>query len=438
MTQAVEGKRAAARRACPVLPWPQMIRDRRVVLALLTALNFLNYIDRAVIAAVLKPMKAELGLSNTEAGLLSSAFLLGYFLTSPLFGARADKGARIGLITGGVVVWSAASFASGLATNFWQLAVARALVGIGEASFATLAPTIIDDVTPSDRKGSALAVFFLAIPLGYALGYILGGAITQRADWHAAFYLTGGPGVVIALSCLLIAEPHRKLLDAKARLVDGLREMARLPLFRRAVLGYCAFSAALGAFSYWAPNFLVERFRGALDDQSANFWFGVVLLAAGAIGTFTGGRWTDAALRRLPDPGPDAPYDAPGHKARVNAMLRVCAVGMVVAAPIAVVCFVAPSPVWFFAAAFFVEIGVFLSTSPIAAACLRAVPVERRTSGMAATIFAIHLFGDLWSPTVLGVLQDTLEIRVAMMAVPLTFAWTGYIWWPRRREAGAS
>src|SRR4051812_10473144 len=115
-----------------------MIRDRRVILALLTALNFLNYIDRAVIAAVLKPMKTELALSNFEAGLLSSAFLIGYFVTSPWFGARADKAPRIRLITLGVAIWSIATVASGLASSFEQLVAARIVVGVGEASFAVL------------------------------------------------------------------------------------------------------------------------------------------------------------------------------------------------------------------------------------------------------------------------------------------------------------
>src|SRR5256885_9954983 len=125
-----------------------MIRDRRAILALLTALNFVNFIDRAVIAAVLTPMKAELGLTNFEAGLLSTAFLIGYVVTWPLFGARADKAARKQLITIGVIVWSAATVASGLATGFWTLLAARIVVGVGEASYAVLAPTIIDDLTP--------------------------------------------------------------------------------------------------------------------------------------------------------------------------------------------------------------------------------------------------------------------------------------------------
>src|SRR3954466_10775375 len=119
-----------------------MIRDRRAILALLTGLNFLNYIDRAVVSAVVDPMSSELSLSNFQAGLLNTAFLIGYFATSPLFGARADKSARKGLIALGVVIWSLATMASGLATGFWTLLAARVVVGVGEASFTVLAPTI--------------------------------------------------------------------------------------------------------------------------------------------------------------------------------------------------------------------------------------------------------------------------------------------------------
>ena len=454
-----------------------MIRDRRAILALLTGLNFLNYIDRAVVAAVVDPMSSELSLSNFQAGLLNSAFLIGYFATSPVFGARADKGARKGLIALGVGIWSVATVASGLSTGFWTLLAARIVVGVGEASYAVLAPTIIDDLTPPEDKGKALAVFFLAIPLGYAMGYILGGFIsnhwathlspiflernhisfvgtnlaahinpvvvqpyyieyrpTELPAWRTAFFATGGPGIVFAFACLLISEPSRKLADARAKLVDGLRELAAIPLFRRAVLGYCAYNAAVGAFSFWAPNFLVKRFP-ELNLKTANFWFGVVLIAAGAIGTFTGGRWADRALRKLPQAAPGAPYDAPENKAAVNSLIRVCAIGMTIAAPLAAMCFIMPAPMLFFGLAFVVEIGLFLSTSPINAAFLRAVPAERRASAMAASIFAIHLLGDLWSSAALGQLQDVLPLRIAMMALPLTFAGAAYLWWPRRREA---
>ena len=411
-----------------------MIRNRGAILALLTGLNFLNYIDRAVVAAVVKPMKGELDLTNFEVGLLNSAFLIGYFLTAPWFGARADKGSRKGLIAFGVLIWSLATIASGLAQGFWPLLAARIAVGIGEASYATLAPTIIDDLTPAGGKGKALSIFYLAIPLGYAMGYILGGAIAQNWGWRTAFFVAGGPGILLAVVCLWIAEPPRKLVAAKGKLIEGLKAMAKLPLFRRAVLGYCAYTAAVGAFSFWAPNFLLDRFPTELTDETANRWFGLTLVAAGAIGTFLGGRWADRALGKLPPVPDDAPHDAPANRAAINALLRVCAIGMVVAAPLAALCFFVPVPWAFFVIAFFVEIGLFLSTSPVNAVFLRAVPNERRASAMAASIFAIHLLGDLWSSSALGLLIDALPLVLAMMALPITFAISGYVWWPRKRE----
>lgn len=412
-----------------------MIRSRGAILALLTGLNFLNYMDRAIVAAVVKPMKGDLALSNLEVGLLNTAFLVGYFLTAPLFGARADKGSRKGLIAIGVAIWSIATIASGLATDVWTLLLARVVVGVGEASYATLAPTIIDDLTPPDQKGRALSIFYLAIPLGYAMGYILGGFIAERWGWRTAFYVAGGPGLALAVTCLWIAEPVRKLVAAKGKLIDGLREMAKLPLFRRAVVGYCAYTAAVAAFSFWAPNFLLDRFPHELNEDTANRYFGIVLIASGAVGTVLGGRWADRALGKLPPMAADVAHDAPANKRAINALLRICAIGMAVAAPLAALCFFLPVPWAFFVVAFFVEVGLFLSTSPVNAVFLRAVPSERRASAMAASIFAIHLLGDLWSTTALGALQDALPLLVAMMSLPLTFALSAYLWWPRSREA---
>ena len=290
-----------------------MIRNRTAILALLTGLNLLNYIDRAVVAAVLDPMQKELDLSNFEAGLLQSAFLVGYFLTSPLFGARADKGPRKGLIALGVVIWSIATAATGLSTGVWTLLLARIVVGVGEASYATLAPTIIDDLTPQESKGTALSIFYLAIPVGFALGYVIGGQIGNAYGWRAAFYFTGVPGIVLALTCLLIVEPPRKLAAAKEKLVDALRKLASIPLYRRAVFGYISYTAALSAFAYWAPQFLLKRFT-ELDLASANLWFGLITIISGAIGTAIGGRWADIGARKLPRVHSETPYDATENK----------------------------------------------------------------------------------------------------------------------------
>jgi hypothetical protein len=198
-------------------------------------------------------------------------------------------------------------------------------------------------------------------------------------------------------------------------------------------MGYCAFTAAAAGFSYWAPDFLLTRYS-ELTVKTANERFGLVLFAGGAIGTVVGGRFANRALRNQ-RVAPDAPYDSPANKLAVNGLLRVCAIGMTVAAPLAALGFLMPGPNAFFAISFVVDIGLFASTSPVNAAFLRSVPIERRASAMAASIFSIHLFGDLWSAAALGLLRDALSPTLAMMALPVTFGLSAYLWWPRRREA---
>ncbi|HEU0031756.1 MAG TPA: MFS transporter [Kofleriaceae bacterium] len=426
-----------------------MIRNRWVILVLLTGLNFFNYLDRLIVAAVLPRIKDDLGLSNTEAGLLATVFLAGYFVTSPLFGVLGDRMARKWLIAAGVLTWSLATVGSGLATNLWLLILARAVVGIGEASYATLAPTIIDDVMPAQHKGKALAIFFLAIPVGGACGYLFGGFVQSMWGWRAAFFLGGGPGLVLALTVLLIAEPARKLETAKADIAHTIGKLFRIPLYRRAVLGYCAHTATIGAFSYWAPTFLSERFADALSPATwttvtqraelilakANFLFGLVTVVAGAVGTILGGFLVDRALRGLPTVPADAPHDDPRNRRAANAQLQVCALGVAVACPLAIAAFVAPSALWFFVFAGLCEVGLFLSTAPINAIMLRTAPVVLRASAMAVGIFAIHLLGDLWSPTLVGVLLDYVVPTLAMMALPVGIAIATLVWWPRAHEA---
>lgn len=436
-------------------PWPLRIGDARqrmirrpgAIVALLTGLNFLNYLDRMIVAAVLPRMQADLGFSNVEAGLLATVFLLGYFVTAPLFGSLADRRPRKGLIALGVLVWSAATIASGLASGLLMLFVARAMVGVGEASYGTLAPTIIDDITPVGKKGKVLAIFYLAVPVGSALGYLLGGYVQQHWGWRAAFFVGGGPGMVLALACLWIEEPRRTLATTKTRILDRVASLRRIPLFNRTVAGYCAHTAVLGAFSYWAPTFLFARYD--MDLAKANFTFGVVTVAAGAVGTIGGGWWADRAQRGLPPVGADDGHDSLANRRAANALLGVCAFGVALAAPMSAAGFLSPGPTMFFVFVFFAEVGVFLSTSPVNALLLRVVPTVLRASSMAIAIFAIHMFGDLWSPPLLGLLADVLPSHLpamgerlssapmmyAMLLLPVGLAISACLWWPRKHEA---
>jgi MFS family permease len=427
-----------------------MIKNRVAIVSLLTGLNFLNYLDRFIVAAVLPEIQKDLGLSNLEGGLLATVFLLGYFVTSPLFGILGDRMSRKRLIAFGVFTWSVATFASGLAGNLYLLLVARAFVGIGEASYATLAPTIIDDVSPPDKKGKMLAIFFLAVPVGSALGYLLGGLIQKEYSWHVAFFVGGAPGIALAVTVLWIQEPVRRKYDqAKESIASSVRTLMRIPIYARAVWGYCAHTAAIGAFAFWGPKFLSERFLTHFADVAvltadaaqkaslakANFIFGSVTVVAGAVGTILGGWMCDRALRGLPPVPEGADHTHVANRAQANAQLKVCAIGVAIAFPATAAAFLSPSPFFFFLFAGIGEVGLFLSTAPINAILLRSAPAWMRASAMAVAIFAIHLFGDLWSPSLIGLFLDYLIATVAMMALPLTFGLAAVLWWPRAREA---
>src|SRR5215472_1227876 len=162
-------------------------------LTIVTLLNLLNYIDRYILAAVLPRMQTELSLSNSQAGLLATAFLVTYFLTSPVFGALGDRLSRTRLMAIGVSAWSFATAATGAMRNFAYLVMARSCVGIGEAAYASISPALLSDYFPRRQRGRAFAVFYLAIPVGAASGYLLGGLIEPTLGWRAAFYVVGLP-----------------------------------------------------------------------------------------------------------------------------------------------------------------------------------------------------------------------------------------------------
>jgi MFS transporter, Spinster family, sphingosine-1-phosphate transporter len=405
------------------------IRRPRSILAVLTALNLLNYIDRFVLSAVLPRIEDELSLSHAVAGLLGTIFLVGYVLTSPVFGTLADRGRRKGLLAIGIAVWSLATIASGLARSFTELAAARAFVGVGEASYATIAPTLIDDLAPPEKKGSWLAIFYAAMPIGGALGYVTGGVVEKSHGWRAAFFVAGGPGIALAVVCLLIAEPGRQLghlTEKRAPWLATARPLARSPLYLRAILGYAASSFAIGGFSYWAPTFLFRRY--ALDLAMANKGMGGVTVIAGAVGTAIGGLWSDRATKGL------AKDD---HDGRARAFLRICALSAAVGAPLAAAAILSPSSSWFFPLFLAGETAIFISTSPVNAVILETVPVALRATAMAMSIFTIHALGDLWSPPGVGVLLDHLSAPAAMLALPAAIALSAAGWWPSpvRRES---
>ncbi|MFT3770097.1 MAG: MFS transporter [Minicystis sp.] len=399
-----------------------MIQDRRAILAILTALNLVNYLDRFLVMAVSPRIQESLGLDDAQTGWVATAFMLGYFVTSPLFGYLGDRYPRKGLIAAGVAVWSLATVLSGLAPTYATMIAARIAVGVGEASYATLSPTIIDDIATPSAKNRMLAIFYVAIPVGSALGFIAGGLLEHSFGWRSAFFIAGGPGLLLALVTLLLREPARaEITEAKERSSAAYAELARTPQYVLTVLGYVAQTFALGGFTAWAAPFLYRKL--CLELHQSDSYFGAITVVTGLAGTAVGGLLADRW------PGVD----------RSQAYLRVCAWTSFLAAPLALVAIMMPSATAFLVALAACELAVFTSVSPVNAAILQTVRPEMRATAMAASIFMIDLFGDLVSPPLIGHISDAAGdarafcsgaagLQVGMYFLPFALLLSGVAW----------
>ena len=412
-------------------------RGAGVTLAVLTLINLLNYLDRYVVSSLVESLKkSELRLSDTQLGSLMTGFILVYMLTSPIFGTLGDRRGRPRLLAMGVGIWSAATALGGFARSFAGLFAARSAVGVGEAAYGTIAPALLADSFPKEKRGRVFAVFFAAIPIGSAAGYILGGLMDQRFGWRAAFFVAGLPGLALALLCLGLKDPPRGAHDRKPG--EDMRphpgplpggegvgrsylRLLRNREYRLTVLGYAAYTFALGGLAFWAPAFL-ERVRG-MSKADATVQFGAIVVVTGFVGTFAGGWAGDFFLKRSE-----------------NAYLRVSGWVTLAAAPAALVAFVSTSRPVYLSAIVVTELLLFASTGPINSAIVNVVAPTERATAVALSILGIHLLGDVPSPPLIGALSDATSLGRAFLILPAVIALAGAIWLyaARRKAAGAS
>ena len=387
------------------------------LLFILTGLNLFNYLDRYVLSAVLPSLQKDLSLNDGQAGRLMTAFMIGYFVTSPLFGWLGDRWSRKWLIAAGIFVWSMGTVLTGFAATFAMMIVFRMLVGLGEASYATISPSLISDSYAPAKRNNALTIFYVAIPVGAALGTIIGGLIAANWGWRYAFIWAGVPGLFLALVLLPFAELERGQAEGKTNAagkrptIRDILNLFRIPDYLLVVLGYTAYTFALGAFGFWGPTFL-HRAHGVPVDKAATF-FGAVLVIAGLVGTLLGGFAATAWQKR--------------NRAGYAWMLGL---SVLIAVPLALGAFLAVSTFWsmaFLAAAMFF---LFLSTGPVNTLILETTPVNLRASAMALSIFMIHLFGDMWSPEIVGRLADSFggNLQRAVLILPFALLVAGAFW----------
>ncbi|HEX8493113.1 MAG TPA: MFS transporter [Pyrinomonadaceae bacterium] len=412
-------------------------------LAILSLVNFLNYIDRQVLPAVAPSMlkDPELKLTHAELGYIEAALLLSFTILAPLFGRLGDSRSRTKLMASAAVIWSIATAFSGVVDrlpflpasiqvnlpliNFklvmsgaaLALCFVRAIVGVGESSYSTITPSLIADYFPPQRRATALGVFQAAIPMGFALGFVIGGVLAHFFGWRMAFMIVGVPGIIAAVLVWRLREPVRGATDEPAPAATALEEIAESPAevlhalahedikeswwrtswrilrtrdWLLSTIGYTALTFALGAFATWAVVLLVEDKR--MSETNAAITLGVVTLLGGAIGTFGGGWLSDRIAAK-----------------RHNAYFMVCAVSTLLGIFPTALALSSNNP-WVFLPAIFLAVTLlFVSNAPFHAILVNSVPTLVRATAVALNIVIIHTFGDAISRAAVGVLSDSLK-----------------------------
>jgi len=394
-------------------------RAATATLVLLTSINLLNYIDRYVVPPVFESLRrSEMHLSDVQLGWLMSGFLLIYTVTAPIFGWLGDTGRRPRALAAGVALWSVATALGGLAWSYLALLISRGLVGIGEAAYGTIGPSLLADHFPPRTRGRAFTVFFMALPVGAALGYMIGGFVDHHWGWRRVFFLAGVPGLLLAALVARLAEPPRGASDARETssrqeplwtVGAAIRSLLTNRAYVLTVLGYAAYTFALGGIAAWMVSFL-ERVRG-LPAGVATGSFGGIVVLTGIIGTFGGGWLGDRLLARSG-----------------QAYLWLSGIATLLAAPLFYVALASPAPPVYWSATIGAELLMFASTGPINTAIVSVVPAGIRASAMALSVFTIHVLGDVQSPWLVGRISDHSSLQLAVLLLPAAALVGGAVW----------
>jgi MFS family permease len=366
-------------------------------LGLLTTLNLLNYIDRSVLFAVQPLVQSEFHLSNTQVGYLTSAFLGFYMVAAPFTGPLADRYSRKMIIVVGAIFWSALTLLTAVTHTYWQLLVRHTLVGVGEATFVTIAPTFVADLFPESMRGRIFGIFYLAIPVGTAAGYLLGGKLGPSMGWRFPFYIAAFPGFLLALAVLFVPEPPRGQFDSLQETPERgtLLGLIHNRAFWTVTLGMAASTFSLGGIQVWMPTFL-SRARG-YSLESANLIFGAIIVVDGILASLIGGWIGDRLLPRMK-----------------GSYYFVSAVSMGLGVPVMIVALFFQGPVMVPAIAV-ASFLLLINTSPLNTALVNAVGFHIRATAIAVNIFLFHLFGDVPSPTLMGYVADRRSLEAAFI-----------------------
>lgn len=398
---------------------PAQFRGAAVALLLLTGLNLFNYIDRYILFGVQPLVQREFAIGDEKFGALTTAFFFVYMLAAPLTGWLGDRFPRKPLLVAGALLWCVLTLLTATVHSYEALYFRHAVVGIGEATFGIFAPALLADFYPEIDRNRILSVFYIAIPVGAALGYLIGGVVGSRYGWRTPFLVSAVPGILIAAAfSVWVKEPTRGAADhvsygmeAPAASTDsrGLaayflsvaKGLAR-PAYLTATLGMAALVFSMGGISAFLPTFFV-RF-GGLSVAKAGLVVGGITVVDGLLGTILGGWLAQRWLRH-------------NHRA----LYLLSAWSALLAIPGAVLVFFGPRSVMI-PAAFVAEFFIFLNTGPLNAAIVNSVGARVRSMAIAVNLFLIHALGDAPSPRIIGRISDHSSLRMGLGVTLIAFA----------------
>jgi MFS family permease len=381
----------------------KQIAGATLALVLLTALNFVNFIDRYILPGVQPLVQKDFGINDQQAGALTFWFFLTYMFAAPLTGWLGDHFPRKPLIVAGAILWSACNLFTATVHSYFSLNLRHAALGIGEASFSIYAPAMLSDYFPEEQRNRVLTIFYIAIPVGAAMGYVLGGVLGSAYGWRFPFYVSAAPGIVIALLiAFFMREPKRgesERLKATASR-STVAGMFKNPEYRFATIGMAMVVFSLGGISAWLPTFLSRIGGYSLSD--AGKLTGLVTLIGGLAGTAVGG-WLAQLWMRT----------------NYRALYLVSAWSALLAVPPALLAFFGPRP-FMIPAIGLAVFCIFLGNGPLNAAIVNSVSATVRSTAIAVELFLIHALGDAPSPRVIGAVSDASNLRMGLAVTLLT------------------
>jgi predicted MFS family arabinose efflux permease len=392
-------------------PTPLPASAAWIALALLTALNLLNYTDRYVLAGVQPLIQRAFLVNDERIGALTFAFFMSYMFAAPLTGWLGDRFPRKPLILAGAILWSVLTLSTALVHTFGELYLRHALVGIGEASFGIFAPALLSDYWPPEQRNRILTLFYLALPIGAALGYILGGTLGQAYGWKMPFYVAAAPGLLIALLVwIFLREPARGATEPQLAIKPDRATfvgLIRNPAYWTATLGMAMMVFTMGGISVWMPTFLYRYGHNSLAGASQIL--GAITVVDGILGTWFGGWLAQRWLRR--------------NKA---ALYLLSAWSVLLTAPFALLVFYGPRAAMV-PCLTVAEFLLFLNTGPLNAAIVNAVDASIRSTAIAIELFVIHALGDAPSPRIIGWVSDHSSLRAGLAVTLITLLFSAIL-----------